>query len=89
MLLKAVKKTELKGKEYKRILVNSKVEITHLLEVKCRIKSDLEERIWGRRRCFACGAKFEDGDTPAVAITKKGKNKIICEKCSKEMKGVK
>ena len=72
---------EIKGKEYKSILVNSKVEVTHFLEVKCQIKSDLEERIWSKRKCFICGDKFKDGDTPVVAITKKGLNKIICEKC--------
>lgn len=89
MLSKTTKVIKLTGKEYKSILVNTKVEVTHLLEVKCQIKNDLEERIWNKRKCFVCGDKFKDGDKPTVAITKKGKNKILCRKCAKELKEVK
>ena len=72
---------EIIGKEYKKRLVNSKVEVTHFLKVKCSIYSALTERIWEKRRCFMCGGKFKDGDNPVACITKKGLNKIICEKC--------
>ena len=72
---------ELIGKEYKKSLVDSKVEVTHFLKVKCSINSALTEQIWGKRKCFMCGSRFKDGDTPVACITKKGLNKIICEKC--------
>jgi len=72
---------EIIGKEYKKRLVGSKVEVTHFLKVKCSINSALTERIWGKRKCFMCGGKFKDGDTPVACITKKGLNKIICEGC--------
>ena len=45
------------------------------------MKTDLTRLIWSKRKCFICGDKFKDGDKPVAAITKKGKNKIICEKC--------
>lgn len=82
---------EIVGKEFKKRLVNSKVEVTHFLKVKCNIHSDITRRIWERRKCFICGGKFKDGDNPVVVFTKKewlikeGKsrkrNRIICEKC--------
>ena len=72
---------EIVGKEYKKRLVDSKVEVTHFLKVECRINSDITRRIWERRKCFMCGGKFKDGDTPVAAITKKGLNKILCKKC--------
>ena len=71
---------EIVGKEYKKKLVNSKVEVIHFIKVKCSMKTDLTKSIWNKRKCFICGSKFTDGDRPVVAITKKG-NKIICEKC--------
>lgn len=86
MLIKAAG-TKLVGKEYKRILVDSTVEVTHFFKVKCSIHDILTERIWERRRCFMCGGKFKDGDAPMAAITERGTNKIICEGCYPKIKG--
>ena len=72
---------EITGKEMKLKSVDSTVEVTHFLKVKCSMKSELTERIWSKRKCFMCGSKFKDGDNPVACITKKGLNKIICEKC--------
>ena len=72
---------EIIGKEYKKKLVSSKIEVTHFIKVKCSIHSDITRFIWSKRKCFICGGKFKDGDNPVAAITKKGMNKIICEKC--------
>jgi len=72
---------EIIGKEYKKKLINSKIEVTHFVKVKRSMKTDLTRLIWSKRKCFICGDKFKDGDSPVAAITKKGKNKIICEKC--------
>ena len=72
---------EIIGKEYKKKFVNSKVEVTHFVKVKCSMKTDLTKFIWGKRKCFMCGGKFKDSDNPVAAITKRGMNKIICEKC--------
>jgi len=77
---------EIKGKEYKKRLVDYKVKVTRFLKVKCSIHSDLTKRIWEKRKCFMCGGKFKDGDTPVVCITKKGLNKIICEECYSTLK---
>jgi len=78
---------EIIGKEYKKKLVNSKVEVTHFVKVKCSMKSDLTKLIWNKRKCFICGGKFKNGDSPVAAITKKGMNKIICEKCYSTLEG--
>jgi len=75
------------GKEYKKKLINSKVEVEHFVKVKCSMKTDLTKFIWSKRKCFICDGKFKDGDKPVVAITKKGMNKIICEKCHLELTG--
>lgn len=72
---------EITGKEMKSESINIMVEVTHFLKVKCSMKSELTERIWSKRKCFMCGSKFKDGDSPIACITKKGLNKIICEKC--------
>lgn len=80
---------EIVGKEYKRILVNSKIEVTHFLKVKCSIHSDITRHIWEKRKCFVCNSKFKDGDNPVACITKKGMNKIICEKCYSKLIGAK
>ena len=72
---------EIIGKEYKKKLVNFKVEVMHFVKVKCSIKTDITKYMWDKRKCFICGGKFKDGDSPVVCITKKGKNKIICGKC--------
>ena len=72
---------EIIGKEFKKRLVDSKVEVTHFVKARCSMKTGLTERIWSKRGCFICGGKFKDGDEPVVCITKKGKNKIICERC--------
>ena len=78
---------EIIGKEYKRKMVSSKVEITHFVKVKCSMKTDLTRFIWGKRKCFICGGKFKDCDKPVACITKKGMNKIICEKCYSKLIG--
>ena len=78
---------EITGKKYKKKLINSKVEVTHFVKVKCSMKTDITKLIWGKRKCFICGSKFKDGDSPVACITKKGKNKIICEKCYLELIG--
>jgi hypothetical protein len=72
---------EITGLEYKKKLEMVTVEVTHFIEVKCSISSDLTQRIWSKRKCFVCGGKFKDGDKPVVAITKHPPNKILCEKC--------
>jgi len=78
-----MKTTKIEGREFVRKKVTAFVEVTHFVEVKCSMKSDITKVIWGKRRCFICGGKFKDGDTPVACITKKGKNKIICQKCYK------
>lgn len=79
---------ELTGKEYKKRLVDSKVKIIHFVEVKCSMETNLTKLIWGKRKCFICGGKFKDGDSPVVCITKEGANKIICEECYLKLKKV-
>lgn len=69
------------GKEMKLRSVNTTVKVTHFFEVKCCLNSEFKKRIWGKRKCFICKGKFKDGDSPVACITKKGLNKIICEKC--------
>ena len=80
---------EITGKEYKKRLVDFKVEATHFLEVKCLIRSELTERIWSKRKCFICRGKFKDGDSPVVVITKIGLNKILCAKCYAKLPEIK
>lgn len=72
---------EITGKEYKEKLMDVKLEVTHFLKVKCSFSSALTQQIWEKRKCFICGGKFKDGDSPVVAITKHSPNKILCEKC--------
>ncbi|MBA7549821.1 hypothetical protein ES705_42318 [subsurface metagenome] len=50
---------EIIGKEYKKKLIDSKVEVTHFVKVKCSMKTDLTRLIWGKRKCFICGGKFK------------------------------
>jgi len=69
------------GLEYKKRLEMVDIEVTHLVKTKCYFSSPLTQRIWKKRKCFICGGKFEDGSNQVVALTKKGLNKIICEKC--------
>ena len=69
------------GLEYKKKMEMTDVEVTHLIKTKCSFNSPLTQRIWEKRKCFICKGKFEDGSNPVVAFTKKGLNKIICEKC--------
>lgn len=75
---------EIIGKEYKEKLTNVKLEVTYFLKVKCSFSSPLTQQIWEKRKCFICGGKFKDGDSPVVAFTKKAPNKILCEKCFSE-----
>jgi len=39
------------------------------------------------QRRYKKNHKWKDGDKPVAAITKKGMNKIICEKCHLELTG--
>ena len=79
-VVKAVN-TKLVGKEYIRKLSSVEVEVTHYCHTICKNDSPSLNKIWDKRRCFICNGRFKDGEKITIALTKKGTNKIICEKC--------
>lgn len=34
-------------------------------------------------RCYWCSEMFQEGDTIALAIPEKGKNRVLCQRCIK------
>lgn len=40
----------------------------------------------GLDKCFVCGYKFKDNDTPWLSLVKNHKNVFLCETCAKQVK---
>jgi len=76
---------EITGKEYRRRLVPVKVTVRWIVRSLCEVSHKKIKKIWDKRRCFICHGKFNHGEMATILGTDKG-NKIICEKCTKNLK---
>ena len=52
------------------------------------IKGGLTSAIWEKRKCFMCKKHFKDGEFITAVFTKRGRNLMVCEECSKKLKEV-
>ena len=50
------------------------------------IRGGITSRIWEKRKCFICKRHFKDGEFVTAVFTKRGKNLMACEECSKNLK---